>query len=132
MASTDPVTLWIAQVKEGQPCAAQELLERYFHRLVHLARARLRGVPGLSAYDEDVALSAFKSLCLGAERGRYPRLLDRDGLWRLLAVLTIRKALRSSRLKLWDPASKRLLTFSEAKATHRRNAVAARPAPSVT
>jgi RNA polymerase sigma factor (sigma-70 family) len=105
MASTDPVTLWIAQVKEGQPCAAQELLERYFHRLVHLARARLRGVPGLCAYDEDVALSAFKSLCLGAERGRYPRLLDRDGLWRLLAVLTVRKAIDLQRRRRPEQAA---------------------------
>ena len=57
---------------------------------------------------------------------------DENEVFRQVPVLTIRKALRSSRLKLWDPASKRLLTFSEAKATHRRNAVAARPAPSVT
>src|SRR5262249_39082933 len=44
-------------------------------------------------YEEDVALSAFNSLCLGAERGRFPDLDDRADLWRLLAVLTIRKAI---------------------------------------
>jgi RNA polymerase sigma factor (sigma-70 family) len=93
MSSPDPVTLWIAQVKEGQRAAVQQLLERYFQRLVQLARARLQNLPGLAAYDEDVALSAFKSLCLGAERGRFPRLDDRDDLWRLLAVLTVRKAI---------------------------------------
>jgi omega-6 fatty acid desaturase (delta-12 desaturase) len=57
---------------------------------------------------------------------------DENDVFRQVPVLTIRKALRSSRLKLWDPSSKRLLTFSEAKATHRRNAVGARPAPSAT
>ena len=93
MSFTDPITLWITQVKEGQRAAVQQLLERYFGRLVQLARARLQGRPGLAAYDEDVALSAFNSLCLGAERGRFPRLLDRDDLWRLLAVLTVRKAI---------------------------------------
>ena len=93
MSSADPVTLWINQVKEGQHDAVRQLLERYFQRLVQLARARLQGVPGLAAYDEDVALSAFKSLCLGAERDRFPQLADRDDLWRLLAVLTIRKAI---------------------------------------
>jgi DNA-directed RNA polymerase specialized sigma24 family protein len=93
MSATDPITLWITQVKEGDRAAVQPLLERYFQRLIQLARARLRGVPGLAVYDEDVALSAFKSLCLGAERGRFPRLDDRDDLWRLLAVLTIRKAI---------------------------------------
>jgi RNA polymerase sigma factor (sigma-70 family) len=88
-----PVTLWIAQVKEGERAAVQPLMEHYFHRLVALARARLRGIPGLVGHDEDVALSAFKSLCLGAEGGRFPNLNDRDDLWRLLAVITIRKAI---------------------------------------
>ena len=93
MASADPITLWVAQVKDGQHGAVQRLLEVYFQRLVQLARARLQGVPGMAAHDEDVALSAFKSLCLGAERGRFPQLQDRDDLWRLLAVITIRKAI---------------------------------------
>src|SRR5262245_27351407 len=93
MSAADPVTLWITQVKEGQRSAVDRLLARYFRRLVQLARARLRGVPGLAGCDEDVALSAFKSLCLRAERGRFPRLADRTDLWRLPAVLTVRKAI---------------------------------------
>lgn len=43
--------------------------------------------------EEDVALSALKSLCLGAEKGRYPELDDRDDLWRLLACMTVRKSI---------------------------------------
>ena len=39
-----------------------------------------------------MALSAFDSFCRGAERGRFDQLADRDGLWRLLAVITTRKA----------------------------------------
>ena len=39
-----------------------------------------------------MALSAFKSLCLGAVRGRFPELRDRDNLWPLLVVLTAHKA----------------------------------------
>src|SRR5262249_9246418 len=60
MSSTDPVTLWISQLKEGQRAAVGLLLQRYFGRLVQLARARLQALPGLAAADEDVALSAFK------------------------------------------------------------------------
>jgi len=67
-------------------------MEHYLRRLVALARARLRAIPGMAAHDEDVALSAFKSLCLGAELGKFPLLNDRDDLWRLLAVITIHKA----------------------------------------
>ena len=41
---------------------------------------------------EDVALSAFHSLCEGVKRGRFPRLDDRGNLWSLLVVITARKA----------------------------------------
>ena len=38
-----------------------------------------------------MALSAFDSFCRG-RAGRYPRLADREDLWRLLVVITVRKA----------------------------------------
>jgi DNA-directed RNA polymerase specialized sigma24 family protein len=91
------VSHWIGQLKAGEHAAAQELWERYFRRLVGLARAMLQGTPRRAADEEDVALSAFASLCLGAERGRFPRLLDRQDLWQLLVVITRRKALRQVR-----------------------------------
>ncbi|MGL4554749.1 MAG: ECF-type sigma factor, partial [Gemmataceae bacterium] len=47
--------------------------------------------------EEDVALSAFASFCRGVEAGRFPRLDDRDGLWRVLFTLTVRKAHRLAR-----------------------------------
>ena len=36
-------------------------------------------------------LSAFDSFCEGASQGRFPKLKDRDDLWRLLVVITSRK-----------------------------------------
>jgi RNA polymerase sigma factor (sigma-70 family) len=98
--SGDPITVWINQLKAGQHAAAQQLLEQYFQRAVQLARARLRG--RLEADGEDVALSAFKSLCLGAGAGKFPRLDDRDDLWRLLALLTVRKAIDLQRRRKRD------------------------------
>jgi DNA-directed RNA polymerase specialized sigma24 family protein len=68
------------------------LWEKYFHRLVGLARKRLRDAPRRAADEEDVALSAFDSFCRNAEAGRFPDLTDRDSLWRLLAAFTMRKA----------------------------------------
>jgi RNA polymerase sigma factor (sigma-70 family) len=97
MTMSDPVTLWLNQVKDGDRAAVRHLLDRYFHRLVGLARSRFHDRPALVDYDEDVALSAFNSLCLGAERGCFPDLVDREGLWRLLAVITIRKAIELQR-----------------------------------
>src|SRR5262249_8084676 len=68
------VTHWIKQLRAGDPVAAQTLWERYFRRLVGLARQKLRALPRRAADEEDVALSAFDSFCKGAARGRYPHL----------------------------------------------------------
>jgi DNA-directed RNA polymerase specialized sigma24 family protein len=91
------VTHWINLIKAGERAAAQPLWERYFHRLVVLARARLRGMPRRVADEEDVALSAFNSFCRHAEQGRFPQLLDRDDLWQLLVMLAARKAVSLAR-----------------------------------
>jgi DNA-directed RNA polymerase specialized sigma24 family protein len=92
MAFTGSITDCINKLKAGDPIAAQRLWERYFERLVRLARKHLQRRRPRAADEEDVALSAFDSFCRGAEAGRFPRLDDRDNLWRLLVVLTARKA----------------------------------------
>jgi DNA-directed RNA polymerase specialized sigma24 family protein len=97
--STEPqgsVTHWIGELKAGDAEAAQHLWERYFDALVRLARAKLRAMPRGEADEEDIALSAFHSFCERAAHGRFPRLDDRYGLWRLLVTITVRKALNQS------------------------------------
>jgi DNA-directed RNA polymerase specialized sigma24 family protein len=86
------VTHWLGDLRSGGDAAAQRLWERYFERLVNVARERLRR-PGVAEDAEDAALSAFDSFCRGVEQGRFPRLDHRDDLWRLLVVITVRKAL---------------------------------------
>jgi DNA-directed RNA polymerase specialized sigma24 family protein len=92
MSSTGSVTSWISALGRGDLAAAQPLWDRYFPRLVGLARKKLQGMPRRVADEEDVALSAFDSFCRGAEQGRFPLLEDRDSLWALLIVITARKA----------------------------------------
>ncbi len=96
MSTDDPgsITRWIGDLKAGDVAAAQPLWERYFARLVQLARAKLRATrrPGAVEDEEDAALSAFNSFCAGAAKGSFPLLSDRDDLWRLLVVITARKA----------------------------------------
>jgi RNA polymerase sigma factor (sigma-70 family) len=92
MSSGGSVTRWLGQLQKGDPAAARQLWERYFRRLVGLARKRLGGTARRVAEEEDVALSAFDSFCRNAGEGRFPDLLDRDSLWRLLVVITARKA----------------------------------------
>jgi DNA-directed RNA polymerase specialized sigma24 family protein len=93
MGEQRSVTFLIGQLKAGDGNAVQKLWERYYARLVGLARLKLRGARRRVADEEDVALSAFDSFCRGAERNRFPRLGDRDDLWQLLMMVTIRKAI---------------------------------------
>jgi DNA-directed RNA polymerase specialized sigma24 family protein len=90
-SSTSSVTQWIGRLQNGDADAARPLWERYFHPLVGLARKRLNSTP-FRSMEEDVALSAFKSFCRGAQAGRFPHLADRDNLWGLLITITARKA----------------------------------------
>lgn len=92
MSSEGSVSNWLAGLQAGDDVAAQKLWERYFQRMVGLARKKLQGSPQRAADGEDVALSAFDSFCRGAEGGRFPQLADRNDLWRLLVVITARKA----------------------------------------
>lgn len=92
MPAEGSVTRWLDLLQAGKSEAVQALWERYFHRLVGLARKKLRDAPRRAADEEDVALSAFDSFCRHAEQGRFPQLADRDSLWRILVVLTARKA----------------------------------------
>jgi DNA-directed RNA polymerase specialized sigma24 family protein len=89
------VTCWLGDLKGGDLAAAQPLWERYFSRLVGVARGKLKKVRRTSAGEdeEDAALSAFNSFCGGMARGRFPQLSDRDDLWKLLVVITARKAI---------------------------------------
>jgi DNA-directed RNA polymerase specialized sigma24 family protein len=91
------ITLWIGPLKAGDRTAAQPLWEAYFRRLVALARAKLHATARRIADEEDVALSAFDSFCRRAERGQFPRLEDREDLWQVLFVLTVRKAIDHAR-----------------------------------
>jgi DNA-directed RNA polymerase specialized sigma24 family protein len=93
MSSGGSVSRWVVQLRAGDHRAAQELWERYFRRLVGLARKKLRDTPRRSADEEDVALSAFGCFCRGARQGRFPQLTDREDLWQLLVTITVQKAI---------------------------------------
>lgn len=93
MEADGSVTHWIYELKSGHPHAAQRLWERYYERLVRLARVELHGCNRRVSDEEDVALSVFDAFCRAAENGRFPDLADRDSLWRLLVRMAARKAI---------------------------------------
>lgn len=95
---------WLAKLNAGDEQAAQKLWEDYYRSLVRLARKKLQDMPRRAADEDDVANSALKSFCLGMRRGQFPRIAERDNLWRLLVVITVRKA---SELKRRERRAKR-------------------------
>lgn len=97
MSSQEPITHWIEELKRGNAAAVEVVWDRYFPQLVELARGKLRGLAGRMADEEDVALSALDSFCRAAQRGCFPNLSDRHGLWRLLFQATVRKAVDLAR-----------------------------------
>jgi len=88
----------LAAYRGGDEAAAQVLFERYYVRLVRLARERsgalLRGVEESA----DVAQSVFESVFV---RGRASQIEigPRDSLWPLLVTITVNKI--RNRVKYW-------------------------------
>jgi DNA-directed RNA polymerase specialized sigma24 family protein len=97
MPSPGSVTQWIVQLKQGERDAAAPLWQRYYRLLVERTRRKLLGAPRGAGDEEDVVLTAFDNFCRAAERGRFPRLDDRNDLWQLLLLLTDREAINHRR-----------------------------------
>ena len=95
--SDDPITLWLTRLKANDERAVEAIWNQYFHKLVQLSRNRLGSLPRRVDDEEDIALSAMNSFFRAAQRGRFPRLDDRDDLWRILVTITARKISRRHR-----------------------------------
>ncbi|HZW29275.1 MAG TPA: ECF-type sigma factor [Isosphaeraceae bacterium] len=92
--ASQSITRLIRAVQDGSSSAVRPLLSAYFDRLVRLARTRLRNLPGLAGYDEDLALRSFHSVYQRLRDPARPlELAGRDDLWRLLATRTISRAI---------------------------------------
>lgn len=100
MAFDGSVSFWIAGVKAGCETAATQLWGRYRKRLLWLARLKLNGETKTVADEEDVAVTAFHSFLRRCRNGSYPDVRGRDDLWRLLMIITIRKANNQIRTRL--------------------------------
>jgi DNA-directed RNA polymerase specialized sigma24 family protein len=85
-----------------------------------------------AADEEDVALSAFDSFCRNAQNGVFPRLDDRNDLWQVLLVLTVRKARTLARCeRRLKRGAGRLVTFADLDDEDVEAALATEPTPEV-
>lgn len=83
------------RVQDGDDAAAHEVFNRYFHRLIGLANARLSGKLGRKLDPDDVVQSALRSFFTRSREGQYA--IERSGdLWKLLAAITRNKLLKKA------------------------------------
>lgn len=81
--------------RDGDEAAAQEIFDRYFHRLIGLAHARLSEKLARKVDADDVVQSALRSFFLRSRQGDYS--IERAGdLWSLLAAITHNKLLKKA------------------------------------
>jgi DNA-directed RNA polymerase specialized sigma24 family protein len=104
MSDPKSVSQWIEDLKQGDEDAAARLWERYFLKMVQAARQKLWRHNLAVADEEDVALSAFDSLCRGAAIGNFTELHDRHDLWPLLLTITAQKSIDRIR---WENRQRR-------------------------
>ncbi len=123
--SDHSVSGWIKRLKAEDPQAAGEIWQRYFRRLLPLARARLRGRSPSGVDEEDVLVSVFDRFFRAAKEERFARLHDRDDLWQILLMLTERNVADQHR----RAAARKRGGDAETAGIARREAVEAAEAP---
>lgn len=96
-SSSGSVTQFLHQMMAGDQAAVAMLWERFLPRLLGLARKTLAGRPQRMADVDDAVQSAFASFWVRAVDGQYGAQLDRDNMWNLLGVITVRKSLQQVR-----------------------------------
>lgn len=91
------ITMAFAALRGGGERGVEELWQRFFPRLVALAHKNLASAPRRVADADDAVQSAFLSFYQRSRAGEFGDLLKRDDLWRLLGVITARKAAQLAR-----------------------------------
>ncbi|MEQ8846475.1 ECF-type sigma factor [Botrimarina sp.] len=95
--SQEPISKLLDALRAGESDAAGRLWTVYYQVICELAGTRLKKTPCRLFDQEDIALSAFKSFCVGVRAGRFPDLGDRRALWPVLIALTLRKTVDAVR-----------------------------------
>ena len=82
---------WLERVAAGDTQAIRVFWDRYFERLLVVARRRFAGLPRRVSDEEDVALSAMNSVLKGFRNGRFGECDSATALWKVLLTVTARK-----------------------------------------
>ncbi len=128
MTTTGSVTGWLRQLRGSTDSeAAQQLWKRFAPRLQRLTQKRVRALNQSLSYDEeDVSLSAYRTLVEAMRENRFPDVDDRESLWALLATIALRKANDYAKV---ERAERRYPGEPLVDASHMANVVASAPPP---
>ena len=88
----DSVTRWLSALRAGESQAADQLWDRYYEKLVSLAKRQINSCATGIGDEQDVVVSVFDTLFRGVQEGRFSQLQDRSDLWCLLIALTKQKS----------------------------------------
>lgn len=97
--SSISITQWMHQAVIGDSEAQANLWNRYFDRLLGIAKNRLNTGDRRVSDEEDVVLEAFNAFFQKFDKSNFCDGANRDDLWRILVAITERKALDQVRNK---------------------------------
>lgn len=82
------------QWRQGNSESLNQLISRFWPRLLALAHSTLRGRVQRVADAEDALQSAMISFWEHVDNGGFEHEMDRDDLWNVLGLFTVRKAIK--------------------------------------
>jgi RNA polymerase sigma factor (sigma-70 family) len=98
--SPGSLSILFSRLEGCDPAVLAEIWRRFFPRMTGLARKTMARFPRGEVDDVDVAQSAFISFWRAWKNGAGFEFDDREDLWKLLSLLTARKAMKSARRRL--------------------------------
>ena len=101
MTTESSFDLVMSKLRSGDEDAATEVFRRFVHRLIALASRQFDSRSRSKEDPEDVVLSVYKSFFRRDVRSPF-ELSDWEGLWNILATITIRKCI--DRHHFWKAA----------------------------
>lgn len=98
------VSHWLEGMKNQDQESIRKLWDRYFDKLVTIARTKMPSDANPISDEEDIAMSVFCALNNAAANNRLNELTNRNELWALLLTITQRKIINAHR---YNSAQKR-------------------------
>jgi len=92
MSNPGSITILLDNLRSGDEAAVEKLFPRFFDRLKAVARKRVSVRDRKVVDDEDLAVWAINTFQRCIRDGMYPKILNRDDVWKFLVSILERKS----------------------------------------